>query len=166
MRSSFFGRKSITGLIAGAIVMVVANQTMAEGTFVTQGSKAEKLDACVAPTADIRRNHMDYLKHGRDEVVIAGDRSGKYQLNECIDCHATTDDSGSNVPVNADGQFCASCHEYVAVSLSCFQCHRTTPEPTASKLGQIDLGSSIDKTLHASMLFDPTLHRTVAGQRD
>ncbi len=128
MRSSFFSRKCIAGLLAGIVLTVPAAQAMAEGTYVTKGSKAASLSSCVAETNDIRRNHMDYMKHGRDETVIDGDRTGKFSLSECIDCHSATNASGEYAPVDSEGQFCQSCHAYVAVSPACFQCHRTTPE--------------------------------------
>ncbi len=79
MGSSFFCRKCFTGLIAGIALSIPAMQAGAESALVTQGSKAASLQACVASTDDIRRNHMDYLKHDRDEVVIDGDRTGEIQ---------------------------------------------------------------------------------------
>ncbi len=128
MRSSFFSRRCIAGLLAGVVLTIPAMQVMAESTYVTKGSKAASLTSCVAETDDIRRNHMDYMKHGRDDTVIDGDRSGKFSLSECIGCHSAASDSGEYAPVDSEGQFCQSCHAYVAVNPPCFQCHRTTPE--------------------------------------
>ncbi|MDJ0806866.1 MAG: sulfur reduction protein DsrJ [Gammaproteobacteria bacterium] len=128
MRSSFFSRKCILGLLAGAALAIPAMQAAAQSTYVTKGSKAASEKSCVAETSDIRRNHMDYMKHGRDEVVIDGDRTGQYSLAGCIDCHAAKDASGKYLPVDSEDQFCHSCHAYVAVNPACFQCHRTTPE--------------------------------------
>jgi hypothetical protein len=109
-------------------------------SVVTQGSKAAGLDSCVAPTALMRRNHMDYLTHDRDETVLKGIRDTQYSLSACVDCHAEKEVAGGYKPVNSEGQFCASCHSYVAVSLTCFQCHSKTPEPetrgnTAQSIG-------------------------------
>jgi predicted CXXCH cytochrome family protein len=128
MRSSFFSRKCFAGLIAGVVLTIPALQAMAESTYVTKGSKAASLTSCVAETDDIRRNHMDYMKHGRDDSVRDGDRSGKFSLAECIGCHSAASASGEYASVDSEGQFCQSCHAYVAVSPPCFQCHRTTPE--------------------------------------
>jgi hypothetical protein len=114
-----------------------AMQAVAESSFVTKGSKAASVDSCVAPTDVIRRNHMDFLKHGRDETVRDGVRGLDYSLAECIDCHAASDDTGKPVPVDAEGQFCESCHSYVAVSPACFQCHRTTPEKQSGRVGYL-----------------------------
>jgi hypothetical protein len=133
MRSSFFRRKCITGLLAGIALAVPAMQAGAESGLVTKGSEAASLDACVAPTSEIRRYHMDYLKHDRDKVMIHGDRTAKYSLAACVNCHAGTDESGGYQPINSEGQFCETCHDRLAVSLDCFQCHRTTPDPKSNK---------------------------------
>lgn len=128
MRSSFFGNRRLATLITAVSLLLAVVQAGAESTHVTKGSKAASLQSCVAPTDEIRRNHMDYLKHERDFVVRFGDRSGKYKIAECIDCHAEERADGSFTPVNEEGQFCDTCHDYVAVELPCFDCHRTTPE--------------------------------------
>ena len=117
------------GLFGG---LLLSSIVMADST-VTKGSKAAGLDRCVAPTAVMRRNHMDLLKHDRDETVHKGIRDTKFSLSECVDCHAEKSAAGGYTPVNSEGQFCASCHRYVAVNLSCFQCHRKTPEVEPGK---------------------------------
>jgi hypothetical protein len=89
---------------------------------------AAKGDKCVADTAYMRRYHMKELMHQRDETVHQGIRTKRFSLKECIACHATTDDKGQAIPINAPGQFCYSCHEYAAVAIDCFQCHATRPE--------------------------------------
>lgn len=95
---------------------------------VIPGSEAAGLVSCVAPTADIRRNHMEYLFHKRDQTMHQGIRTPEFSLNKCVACHVAKDEKGSFVPVNEEGQFCQSCHERVGEKLDCFQCHRTTPE--------------------------------------
>ena len=75
----------------------------------------------------MRRNHMDLLKGHRDAALREGDRSGKYSLTECIDCHVPADNTVSAVRGDGD-HFCVSCHTYVAVKLDCFDCHASTPE--------------------------------------
>jgi hypothetical protein len=150
MCSSFFSRKCFTGLIAGIVLAIPALQAFAESTHVTEGSQAASEGACVAPTDEIRRYHMDNLVHGRDEVVIAGDRSGKYSLAGCVDCHAAKDDTGGYVPINSEGQFCESCHNFLAVNLACFQCHRTTPDPRNQRIGATDLDRLDYQQLNAS----------------
>jgi len=87
-----------------------------------------KGDKCVADTDYMRRYHMKELTHQRDKTVQQGVRTKKFSLKECVACHATTDDSGQPVSIDAPGEFCASCHEYAAVTVDCFQCHATKPE--------------------------------------
>lgn len=98
------------------------------GEAVEGTAKAEKLEQCVEPTALMRRNHFTFIEHQRDLTVHQGIRSSKHSLSGCVDCHARKDASGKAVPVDAEGQFCAGCHEYTAVSLDCFSCHRTVPD--------------------------------------
>jgi hypothetical protein len=126
MRSSLISKRYFLVLLAG--MLFPALQALGESSHITKGSKAAAMDSCVAPTEVMRRNHMDFIKHERDETVREGIRGEKFSLSACIDCHAGTDDSGKPVPVNAQGQFCQACHGYVAVSPPCFQCHRTTPQ--------------------------------------
>lgn len=124
MRSST-GIKRLAGLLVGGLLAALSAGTLGD---VTQGSRAAGLENCVAPTADIRRNHMSYLKHDRVVTVQRGVRDTQFSLAECVDCHAAKDPAGGYLPVTGKGQFCQGCHNYVAVSLSCFQCHRKTPD--------------------------------------
>ena len=77
--------------------------------------------------AFMRINHMKLLRHDRDLTMHDGDRSIKYSIKECVACHAGSAPDGLPIPINQEGQFCASCHEYAAVKIDCYQCHRTTP---------------------------------------
>ncbi len=86
-----------------------------------------KGEQCVAETDYMRRFHMTELTHQRDETMQRGVRTKRFSLNECVTCHATTDSAGRPVSINAPGQFCASCHEYAAVTIDCFQCHAAKP---------------------------------------
>ena len=80
---------------------------------------------CIADPAFMRRNHMDLLKHQRNDTLRGGDRTGKYSLKACIDCHASkTSQSVTAEPTN----FCQSCHAYAAVKLDCFECHANKPQ--------------------------------------
>ena len=128
-------------LLAGALALF---GSLASGeSAVTPGSRAAGMDACVAPTDVMRRNHMEFLKHDRVDIVHKGVRNTQYSLAGCIDCHASRDDEGGYHPVNGEGQFCSSCHEYVAVSLTCFQCHGKKPDPKQPSLG-MDSDRSVD----------------------
>lgn len=119
--------KRIAAVVVAGILFTLSTAAIS-GSLVVEGSKAAGLKDCVAPTMDMRRNHMEYLKHQRDEVVHKGDRSSKFALAKCVSCHASKDKQGHPVPVNAKDQFCDSCHDYTAVNITCFQCHRKVPE--------------------------------------
>jgi hypothetical protein len=84
-------------------------------------------DNCVEPTDVMRRDHMKFLLHQRDETMHEGIRDKKHSLKECINCHANKDEKGTYIPVNAEGEFCQSCHAYSSVKLDCFECHATKP---------------------------------------
>ena len=81
--------------------------------------KIENGGACVAPTEEMRRNHMKMLLHQRDDTVRQGLRDPRFSLKHCVDCHASRE-TGS--VLGKDG-FCSSCHSYASVSLDCFECH-------------------------------------------
>ncbi len=76
---------------------------------------------CVAPAEEMRRNHMEMLKHQRDKTLRLGQRGAKVSLNGCIECHASKK-TGS--VLGGDGNFCQGCHAYAAVKLDCFECHQ------------------------------------------
>lgn len=80
---------------------------------------------CVADPAFMRRNHMDLLKHQRDDTVRAGDRAGRFSLQACIQCHASQKTSSV---AQAETNFCVSCHSYAAVKIDCFECHASRPK--------------------------------------
>jgi hypothetical protein len=84
-------------------------------------------ERCVEPTEVMRERHFEFIEHHRDETMHQGIRTTKYSLTGCIKCHATRDKKGKYLPVNAQGQFCNSCHTYAAVSIDCFSCHATKP---------------------------------------
>ena len=89
--------------------------------------KAAKGEACVEPLPVIRRDHMKFLMHQRDDTVHAGIRGARHSLVGCIDCHAAKGEAGRWVRIDAPGQFCASCHDYAAVTIDCFECHAALP---------------------------------------
>ncbi|MGB5291398.1 MAG: cytochrome c3 family protein [Lysobacterales bacterium] len=86
-------------------------------------------DACVEDTDFMRRNHMELLKHQRDETTLKGVRNKQYSLTECLSCHAVNGSDAAPVTVSDPKHFCRSCHDYAAVNIDCFQCHASRPEP-------------------------------------
>jgi hypothetical protein len=90
--------------------------------------EAGRGDKCVEDTQFMRRNHMQLLKHQRDETVHRGIRTTRHSLKGCIECHASAK-SGS---VAASGEdFCQSCHSYAAVKIDCFECHASRAAPVS-----------------------------------
>lgn len=90
-------------------------------------------EKCILPEAEMRRRHPDLLKHDRILTLREGVRAedGKPlegSLKQCVNCHATKDESNKYVRIDNDQHFCVSCHKYAAVSIDCFQCHRDIPE--------------------------------------
>lgn len=75
---------------------------------------------CVKDPQWMQKNHMQLLKHQRDETVRKGIRDDKLSLKNCIECHASTQD---NSVIGRKDSFCEGCHRYEAVSIDCFECH-------------------------------------------
>jgi len=120
-------RTVISTLLALYLGLVAGLGTAAAGQGVEGTAKADKLDACVAPTAFMRRNHFELIQHQRDVTVHQGIRKTDNSLAGCVDCHVRSDAAGNHVPVNTPGEFCAGCHKYAGASLDCFSCHATKP---------------------------------------
>jgi hypothetical protein len=117
----------ISLLLALALALFTGLGSVQAGEGIEGTAKADKLDACVAPTAFMRRSHFELIKHQRDITVHQGIRKTDNSLAGCVDCHVRKDQQGQHVAVNASGEFCAACHEYTGASLDCFTCHATKP---------------------------------------
>lgn len=113
-------------LLLVSVLALSGNRAAAEPEqpIITKG----KGEQCVEPVDVMRRMHMYFLKHERDETVHSGIRGRSYSLVGCVDCHTQKDAKDEFIPVNAEDQFCASCHAYSAVKIDCFECHATKPE--------------------------------------
>lgn len=81
---------------------------------------AEKDRKCVMPTAYMRANHMQMVVDWREQVVRDGlrefdspdGRKVNVSLsNTCMECHSNKT------------QFCDQCHNFVAVTPTCWGCH-------------------------------------------
>lgn len=96
-------------------------------------ANASEETKCVEPIAEMRKNHMTFLNHKRDETMREGVRTKTHSLVECIDCHVTPNDKGEYARIGDDEHFCSSCHNYAAVNVDCFDCHSDLPEGAAKK---------------------------------
>jgi len=92
--------------------------------FSVNKNKAEK---CVEPTEVMRRDHMKFILHQRDDTMHRGIRTSKHSLKNCVECHADPK-TGSVLGKNG---FCESCHQYAAVAIDCFSCHTDKAAPPA-----------------------------------
>lgn len=88
-----------------------------------------KGDKCVRDTDYMRRNHMNLLKHQRDDTMRKGIRTTQYSLKGCIDCHASPK---NNSVIGTKDNFCQGCHSYAAVKLDCFECHSSKPKAASA----------------------------------
>ncbi len=118
------------GAAAALAGSALAAPPIAKNSAIAPTVEAARGGACVEDPAVMRRMHMEYLKHQRDETVHGGVRGAKYSLKTCIDCHASK--VNNSVSANASN-FCISCHTYAAVKIDCFECHAGRPaKPTAT----------------------------------
>ena len=110
-----------TGVVAALVAVAgladaggEAPRRVAEPTI-----RIERGVACVAPTAEMRRNHMTMLLRQRDLTMHQGLRETRFSLKNCVNCHASRE-TGS---VLGEDGFCSSCHAYASVHIDCFECH-------------------------------------------
>lgn len=110
-------------LMAVAALMAVPSMQAAAGVDLPRLERG-KGEKCVEETQLMRRNHMDFLKHHRDETLRKGIRTTRHSLKQCVECHAS-EKTGSVAASKED--FCAACHSYASVKLDCWDCHATKP---------------------------------------
>jgi [DsrC]-trisulfide reductase subunit J len=86
----------------------------------------ENQTECVANKDFMRKSHMEMLDSWRFDVVRTGNRNftsetGKHfnmsLTNTCMNCHSDK------------SQFCDQCHNYVGVSVYCWDCHNEPQKP-------------------------------------
>lgn len=114
-------------LMALLVLALAAHATGAAGeerTPLPMIERAAKGKQCVGEQEFMRRNHMELLKHQREDTVRQGVRGAAFSLKACVECHAGRD-SGSVARAPTD--FCVSCHSYAAVKIDCFECHASQP---------------------------------------
>ena len=117
------------------VLMVIATtvglsaEAEAEGwtrrPFIVKG----KGEQCVEPTDVMRQRHFEFILSQQQGIRIE-----KHSLAGCVECHATRDENGAYLPIDAEGQFCESCHSYAAVSIDCFNCHESKPGDIKAKV--------------------------------
>ncbi len=129
-------------LLAGGLAMLLLSSMAALADVPLPKIPKARGEQCVEPPRVMRRHHMDFILHQRDETMHQGIRTKKYSLTECIDCHVTPGPDGEYPHVSSKEHFCAACHRYAAVRIDCFECHNDRPRtaaqpgPGASGTGQ------------------------------
>lgn len=122
--------------LAWALVAQVALAADAK-TYVVEGSEAASLESCVESTDVMRRKHMEFIKHQRDDTVHGGIRGSKHSLAGCVSCHVSYDANHAPAPIHNRDEFCGACHAFTAVNLNCFDCHAAVPKgPGADRAAQ------------------------------
>jgi len=111
-------------ILAGAAALLAAPAFEAAAGVDLPKLERGKGEKCVEETQLMRRNHMDMLKHQRDETMRKGIRTTRHSLKQCVECHAS-EKTGSVASSKED--FCAACHSYASVKLDCWDCHATKP---------------------------------------
>jgi len=126
----FFGLAALMSVpMANADGVKPANDIVVAGISLPDIPKGEG-KTCIAPKEFMRRNHMNMLKHDRNETVHLGNRTIKASLKQCVSCHAVNGADSKPVTVEDPKHFCRACHDYVAVKIDCFECHASRPDVT------------------------------------
>jgi hypothetical protein len=134
LRRRALARRAAAALALACTALVgqapaLADASLAASRGLEPAIEAARGEKCVADPAFMRRNHMDLLKHQRNETVHQGVRDAKASLKGCIACHASAT-TGSVAAAKTD--FCVSCHSFAAVKIDCFECHASKPQVAAS----------------------------------
>ena len=139
-------KKPTSGLLTTVAVMLIgiaaalpasAHEKNAGSRVPLPNVHTKQGEKCVEPTDVMRRDHMQFILHQRDDTMHRGIRTSKHSFKNCVNCHA---DPQTASVLGKDG-FCQSCHTYAAVTIDCFSCHTDKPEkqPAAKAVAPGDL---------------------------
>ncbi|MFT4650560.1 MAG: hypothetical protein ACI8XX_002186 [Polaribacter sp.] len=117
----------LTSLLVEGIATEQSEASSFGNVVTPQPQKPTDALSCVEPVEVMRRDHMEFLLHQRDQTVKEGIRSPKYSLTGCIDCHAQPVEGAEVVRIDNPNHFCAGCHQYTSVKIDCFECHADRP---------------------------------------
>ena len=130
--------------------MLLSNSTLAETPFPTIHEPSDESLKCIQPEDEMRRNHMNYILHERDETMHEGVRNEPGSLSACIDCHVEQNEKGEIAGIDTSEHFCNGCHEYVSVQIDCFQCHADRPQKFIKRSSHSSsIRDQLEKTLAA-----------------
>jgi hypothetical protein len=151
-----FLRQAVALLYALITLTLLSTSAIAETPFPTIHEPSDESKKCIQPEHEMRRNHMRYILHERDETMHEGIRGEAEGLSSCINCHVEPNAQGEIAGIDSDEHFCNACHQYASVQIDCFQCHADRPQ------------KYIKREEHASILqkqLQQTLAATEAGDQ-
>ncbi|RKZ69940.1 MAG: hypothetical protein DRQ44_02080 [Gammaproteobacteria bacterium] len=107
---------------------LLSTSALAETPFPTIHEPSDESKQCIHDEHEMRRNHMNYILHERDETMHEGIRGEPESLANCIDCHVEPNEQGEIAGIDSKEHFCNGCHQYASVQIDCFQCHADRPQ--------------------------------------
>ena len=137
---------------------LLSTSAVAETPFPNIHEPKDESLKCIHPEDEMRRNHMNYILHERDETMHEGVRGESGSLAACIDCHVEQNAEGEIAGIESEEHFCNACHQYASVQIDCFQCHADRPQKF------IDRNASTKAHKGASL--KQQLHDTLAAHKD
>jgi hypothetical protein len=122
--------KALARILLSLLLLVAPGWAAAADQLVAvAGPMGPKLDIgkgghCVRDPKFMRKNHFKLILHQRVATVRKGIRGSKYELTNCVDCHAS---KVNHSVLGTNQNFCQGCHTYAAVKIDCFECHSSKP---------------------------------------
>ena len=139
---------------------------VAETPFPTIHEPTDESLKCIHPEEEMRRNHMNYILHERDETMHEGVRNEPGSLAACIDCHVQPNEKGEIAGIESKEHFCNSCHQYAAVKIDCFQCHADRPQKFINRSTSTKAYTSTNTKSHNDASLKQQLQDTLAAHKD
>lgn len=137
---------------------LLSTSAIAETPFPTIHEPSDESKKCIHPEDEMRRNHMNYILHERDETMYEGIRNEPASLANCIDCHVEPNAQGEIAGIDSNEHFCNACHQYASVQIDCFQCHADRPQKYINRSKHT---SSIQQQLQQTLAASDTLNKGV-----
>jgi hypothetical protein len=162
--------RALFGLIIALLILPVSIAAEGESSSLGQvvipnPATPANAQQCVEPTEVMRRDHMKFLLHQRDETVLNGIRTKKYSLTGCINCHAQAGKDGKIVRAQDPDYFCTECHAYTAVQIDCFECHSDRAVEITTEL-KLEHTGFVTTDLPAASPARSRLHQTLLQQAE
>ncbi len=155
------GRKIIMAGLAGSVIMLSGMTAQAGGDIAPKVPIDRTKGECVLPGDQMRREHMKILVHRRDDTMYQGIRGGKAAFSACLNCHMVKDDAGKPVTIESPRHFCRVCHDFAAVKVDCWSCHKSVPDDA----GNINALKGADKEAEKASMFARLMNFVQGGAK-